>query len=140
MEENKQVLHSNSRITPYLTVKDINKSIDFYKNAFGFILSGEPWKDEEGNIVHAVMSYQEGIIFLRPESSQSKSKAPISLDIESSTWFCVNCDFNVDELFKQAVAAGVRVIYEPKDMPWARLFKVLDIDGYSWSFYQPNNT
>lgn len=39
MNENNKFI-GESRITPYLTVRDAKKAISFYKKAFGFALAG----------------------------------------------------------------------------------------------------
>lgn len=130
-------LIGESRITPYLTVRDVMKAIRFYENAFGFALADEPWRDDEGNITHVTLSYKDAVIFIRPESSQTKSKAPATLGVESPVWIVVNCTDGIDELYQQAVSAGAKVVHEPKDMAWGyRVFKVFDIDGHSWGFHQ----
>lgn len=40
-------------LTPYVTVQDAERSIQFYKNAFGFeLVENEFIKNNEGKIVH----------------------------------------------------------------------------------------
>lgn len=130
-------LIGEARITPYLTVRDVAKAIRFYEKAFGFVLADEPWKDDEGNITHVTMAYKDACIFIRPESPITKSKAPATLGAESPVWLCMNCDYGVDDLFKQAVAAGSQIVDGPEDKHWGyRVFKVFDLDGHSWSFHQ----
>jgi hypothetical protein len=47
---------------------------------------------------------------------------------------------DIDAHFERAQAAGARVVYPPEDTEWGtRRYRVLDPEGYEWSFgnYQP---
>lgn len=132
----KKVDNKLCRLTPYLTVRDLKKAISFYEKAFGFKLAEEPMKDDEGHDVHVVMSYKDAHIWLRPEHpTRTKSKAPVTLGVESPVWMCMTCDSDLEGLFKQAVNAGAEVVHEPHDRNGLRWFKVIDPDGHSWSFH-----
>lgn len=124
------------RLTPFLTVTDLNKAISFYEKAFGFKLVGEPLKDDKGQIVQVAMNYKDADIWLRPESSGTNSKAPATLKAESPVWICITCDSDLEMLFKQAVNAGAKIVHEPHERYGLRFFKVFDQDGHSWSFHQ----
>jgi uncharacterized glyoxalase superfamily protein PhnB len=53
---------------PYLVVKDIHKSIDFYVNAWGFKLLSK--NEHHGMVVHAILSYGSSTISLDPEGRE----------------------------------------------------------------------
>ena len=65
---------------PYLTVRNAEKAIEFYKGAFGFHLSSDPAKDEQGNIQHAEMKFGDDVIimFASEGAFGSLRKAPLS--------------------------------------------------------------
>ena len=50
----------NSRIiTPYLAVRDVEESIRFYRDAFGFrLVEREFLRNEEGKAVHVAMAFE----------------------------------------------------------------------------------
>lgn len=122
-------------LTPYITVRDPEKSLDFYQHAFGFKPSPQPLRDGSGKIVHAEMSYRDAYLMMGAEGAMgSTKKTPASSGIECPIGPYLYCD-DVDALFKQAVAAGAQSIMEPQEMFWGdRMCSVKDPDGYDWSF------
>jgi uncharacterized glyoxalase superfamily protein PhnB len=122
------------QLSPYLTVRDSAKSIDFYTKAFGFTLK-DAVKNEKGIIEHTEMRMQDVFIMFSPEGAYgSKKKAPVSLGIEIPLNLYIYCE-NVDELYKQAINHGAKSIMEPFDSFWGdRYCCVADPDGYEWGF------
>lgn len=49
---------------PYLTVRNAEEAIDFYKTAFGFELSSDPARDEQGSIQHAEMKFGDDVVVM----------------------------------------------------------------------------
>ncbi|MBS0285790.1 MAG: hypothetical protein JSR17_00315 [Proteobacteria bacterium] len=125
------------RLTPFLTVRDIDKAIRFYESALGFRQAHPPLLDDAGQVLQVVMSYADADIWLRPESVGTNSKAPITMGAESPVWICMTCASDLDVLYKQVLDAGAKVILEPHERYGLRWFKVQDPDGHSWSFHQP---
>lgn len=118
-------------LVPYLTVQNLQQAVEFYQNAFGFKYLGDNGHGKEN---HASMQFDDAIIMFRPESDDTASKAPATLDVEASAWFILYCD-DVDSLFEQAVAAGATVFQSPTNADWGeRWCKVVDPNGHSWSF------
>lgn len=124
-----------SWISPYLYVKDVDASIDFYKKAFGFEVLRDINKNEEGVSVHCECKYQDEVIMLGLEKafgedilspSSSGAPCPISLYL-----YCED----VDTLFERAKKAGATVLGEPEDQFWGdRMCRLKDPNGYLWSF------
>lgn len=124
------------QLFPYLTVKDAQKSIDFYTNAFGFHLSSETAKNDQGQIQHAEMRFgQEALIMFAPEGSWgSAKKAPASLGMTIPLTLYIYCE-NVDALYRQAMQNGALSTMEPNDGFWGdRVCSLIDPDGYEWMF------
>jgi uncharacterized glyoxalase superfamily protein PhnB len=116
-------------VTPSLTLKNSQKAIDFYKKAFGAkALDVFPTMDGKG-IMHATMQIGDSMVMMGDESPQCKSAestggSPISLFIYVP---------NVDEVFKQAVAAGATVTMPLMEQFWGdRCAGLKDPFGYSW--------
>lgn len=121
---------------PYLTVRNAEKSIDFYKKAFGFEASSEPAKDDQGHIQHAEMKFGDDVIIMfAPEGAYgSPRKAPISLAVTPSLLIYIYCP-DVDALHRQAVAHGAQSTIDPNDGFWGDRFCCLvDPDGHEWTF------
>ncbi len=122
-------------LTPYLTVRDAEKSLDFYTRAFGFEAGMEPMRDSSGKINHAEMRYREAYIMMAPEGVWGgTSQAPVTSGTEVPLGLYVYCD-DVDGFYKNAVDQGAESVDEPNDMFWGdRMCTLRDPDGYVWSF------
>lgn len=121
---------------PYLTVRNSEKAIDFYKKAFSFELNTEPAKDEKGQIQHAEMKFGDDVLIMfAPEGAYgSLKKAPASLGVVPSDVFYVYCE-DVDAFYKKAINQGAKSLVEPNDGFWGDRFCCLaDPDGYEWMF------
>ncbi|HEU4416757.1 MAG TPA: VOC family protein [Candidatus Angelobacter sp.] len=118
-------------VTPGLVVKDANKAIDFYKRALGAQeLVRMPGPD--GKIMHAELKIGDSIIFLSDEMpNPGNVKSPQSLGGCTGT---LNIYVpNVDETFKQAIAAGGKETMAVADQFWGdRYGSLVDPFGYSW--------
>jgi uncharacterized glyoxalase superfamily protein PhnB len=115
-------------LTPFLTVRDAARAIEFYKNAFGAQERGA-MKGPDGKIMHAEMMIGDSIIMLFPEfgalSPQSTGGAGMGLHIYLD---------GVDAAFDRAVKAGAEVEMPVMDQFWGdRYGKLKDPFGHHWS-------
>ena len=118
-------------ITPYMTVRDAARAIEFYKQAFGAVERGA-MKAPDGKIVHAELLIGDSIIMLADEfpqfgalSPQSTGGAGMGLHIYLE---------DVDAAFERAVKAGATVEMPVADMFWGdRYGKLADPFGHKWS-------
>jgi uncharacterized glyoxalase superfamily protein PhnB len=95
-------------VTPSLVVRDAAKAIEFYKKALGAQeLSRMPGPD--GKIMHAELKIGDSVVFIADENPQMVNiKSPQTLGgCTGSLNIYVP---NVDELFKQAIAAGEKIL------------------------------
>lgn len=121
-------------LSPYLAVRSLDRSADFYAKAFGFKTKG--MKDHNGNINHINVFHKNTVLFMiHPESSMgSPARSPSTLNVSAPLSFYVFVD-NVDKIYEKAIASGCRSVVSPEDFYWGdRMCTVTDIDGYSWSF------
>lgn len=118
-------------VTPYLTVNDAARAIDFYKRAFG---AQELSRVEApgGKIAHADIKIGDSIVMLADEMPGTSVRSPLSL---SGTTGGVHLYVeNADALFNQAVSAGAHVEAPLTDMFWGdRYGRLKDPFGHSWS-------
>ncbi|UTW44676.1 VOC family protein [bacterium SCSIO 12696] len=122
-------------LTPYLTVRDADASLDFYQKAFGFTV-GESTQSPEGVTIHAEMMYKRKIVAMfAPEGAFGGIAAtPAHNHIVSAVNLYVYVD-NVDALTERAREAGAYILAEPMDSPWGdRTALISDWDGHRWMF------
>ena len=118
-------------VTPYITVKDAARAIDFYKRAFG---AKEIMRMDgpDGKIPHAELKIGDSMVMLADEMPGNNAKSPQSLGGTTIGIFVYTED--VDHMFKQAVSAGAKVDMPLDDMFWGdRYGKLTDPFGHTWS-------
>lgn len=122
------------QLSAYLTVKDADKSIDFYSQAFGFVID-EVSNDEKGVPQHVSMKKEDAVIMFAPEGAWgSTKKTPANLNVSCPMSLYIYCE-DVDKLYKQAISYGAKSVTEPNDSFWGdRFCAVMDMDGYEWWF------
>ena len=110
-------------VTPYLTVRDAPKIIEFLQQAFGAKISHEPIKRPDGTIMHAQVTVGDSPIMIGEESEMAKPTT-------SSLYLYVS---DVDSVYQRAVKAGGNTVMEPTDMFYGdRSGAVKDPSGNSW--------
>ncbi|SRR6266545_2666432 len=117
--------------TPYLTLNECARAIDFYKKAFG---AQEIMRMESlpGKIGHAELKIGDSFVMLADEMPGGGNRAPKSLGGTTAGVFLYVTD--VDAAFKQAVDAGAKADMQPADMFWGDRFgRLTDPFGHSWS-------
>jgi PhnB protein len=118
-------------VTPYLTVQDAAKAIEFYKQAFGATESMR-LVDPSGTIGHAEIIIGTSPIMLSDEfpemgihSPQTLGGSPMSIHLYVE---------DVDATFNQAIAAGAKEVMAIKDQFYGdRTGKVIDPFGHTWT-------
>ena len=118
-------------LTPFMTVHDAARAIEFYKKAFGATERGV-MKGQDGKVMHAELMIGDSIVMLADEfpefgalSPQSTGGAGMGLHIYVE---------DVDTAFARAVKAGANVEMPVSDMFWGdRYGKLQDPFGHKWS-------
>lgn len=118
-------------VTPYLTVNDAARALEFYKRAFGaqeVVRMDGP----DGKIGHSEIKIGDSIVMLGDEMPGMGNRSPQSLG--GTTAGVMLYVENVDTVFNQAVSAGAQVEAPVADMFWGdRYGKLKDPFGHSWS-------
>lgn len=118
-------------ITPYMTVRDAAKAIEFYKQAFGAVEKGVS-KGPDGKIMHAELRIGDSIFMLADEFPEFNSLSPQSTGGSGMGLHIYTED--VDSAFDRAVKAGATVEMPVGDMFWGdRYGKLADPFGHKWS-------
>ena len=118
-------------ITPYMTVRDAVRAIEFYKQAFGAKEKGA-MTGPDGKVMHAELVIGDSIIMLADEFPEFGSLSPQSTG-GSGTGLHIYIE-DVDSAFDRAVKAGATVEMPVADMFWGdRYGKLRDPFGHKWS-------
>ncbi len=122
------------QMSPYLVVKDIKKSIEFYNKALGFEID-EQMDDENGNPQHVSMKFGESVIMFCQEGAfGNPKKSPATQNVIMPINMYLYCE-DADSSYKQAIDNGAKSVIEPNDSFWGdRFCSVLDPDHYEWAF------
>ena len=122
-------------IIPYLTVQDVSRSLEFYRDAYGFVPTGEPMMDGNGNLLHAEMTHENGMIMMGREGAwDHQTKSPSTTHVRPPVSLYVYVK-NVDQHYLKAKEAGARIIEPPADLFWGdRVYQSTCIDGFHWTF------
>ena len=118
-------------LTPFLTVRDAERAIEFYKNAFGAEDRGI-FKGPDGKVMHAEIKIGDSVVMLSDEfpdfgsvSPQGLGGSPMGLHIYVP---------DVDASFERAVKAGAQVEMPVMDQFWGdRYGRLKDPFGHKWS-------
>ena len=116
---------ANSNIAPWMTVRDAQKALDYYKAAFGAVeLYRLPADD--GSLAVAQLSVGGAVFWLQADSNVSPSGAgsgPVRMILSVD---------DPDAVFDRAVAAGAAVVAGiHEDYGW-RTGRVTDPFGFDW--------
>ncbi len=118
-------------LTPYFTVRDAARAIEFYKQAFGAQERGV-LKTPDGKVGHAELQIGDSILMLGDEWPDMGVLSPQSIG-GSASGIHIYVD-NVDEAFERAVKAGAQVEQPVADQFWGdRYGKLKDPFGHRWS-------
>ncbi len=119
-------------ITPYITVKDANRAIEFYKKAFGAEEIMRMSRPDGRGIMHAELKIGDSRLFLSDEAPDCANRSPESLG-GTSGGICLYVK-DVDTVFERAKSAGAEVRMPLADMFWGDRFGTLvDPFGHEWS-------
>ena len=118
-------------VTPYLTVRDAAKAIEFYRRAFGATERGRLIMPD-GKVGHAELVIGNSIVMLADEFAHSGNHWPQSL--KGATAGLALYVEDVDAAFARAVEAGATVKEPVGVKPWGdRAGSVTDPFGHKWT-------
>jgi len=119
-------------VTPYMTVRNAARAIEFYKQAFGAVEKGGIMKSPDGKVAHAELQIGDSILMLGDEFPQMGALSPQSTGGAGMGLHIYVED--VDSAFDRAVKAGATVEMPVADMFWGdRYGKLADPFGHKWS-------
>jgi catechol 2,3-dioxygenase-like lactoylglutathione lyase family enzyme len=121
-----------------ITVKDLGKSLDFYRTLGLMIPEGQ---DNEHHVEFTSENgYSIGFI---PESTMLHTDPTWTAPMGNNRiglQFACNSASEVDEIYQKLVTAGHRSFKEPWDAFWGQRFaQIIDPDGNNVGFFAPLN-
>ncbi len=119
-------------ITPFLTVRDAARVIDFYKEAFGAQERSRMLTPDGKWVAHVELMIGDSVFMLSDEMPGQECESPQSLG-GTTVGFYLYVD-DVDAAFDRAVAAGATAKRPVQDMFWGdRTGEVFDPAGHLWT-------
>ena len=128
--------------------EDVGAAIDWLGAAFGFLESGERFRDGEGHVTHAELSLDGASVFLGWPGADYRSPNRHAQECEQAArwldtpWVVDGVYVEVDDVdahYERAKAAGATIIRELEDLPFGRLYSAADLEGHRWMFMQPSS-
>ena len=117
-------------LNAYVTIKNCNQAIDFYKKAFGAI-EKERLLTPDGLIAHASLEIEGSLLMMSDENAMMGNKSPDSLGGNPMAFSLYVRD--VDKVFKTALDAGGKVVMPVDDQFYGDRSGTLDDPfGYRW--------
>jgi uncharacterized glyoxalase superfamily protein PhnB len=121
---------------PSLAYKDSRAALKWLESAFGFEPS-EVLTDAQGNIVHAEMTHDGGVVMIGSEWADW-TRSPASLGGKNTQRVHVRIGRGIDEHCARARQAGAKIVMELADQFYGdRTYIAADPEGHYWTFSQP---
>jgi predicted enzyme related to lactoylglutathione lyase len=119
---------------PYLAVGNARAAIDWYVDALGATVVGEPIVMDDGRIGHAELALAGGVLYLADEYPEIGLKAPDPQATSVSLMLHVP---DTDATLQRARERGAQVQREPYENYGARNATIIDPFGHRWMLSGP---
>jgi len=116
-----------------LTVADVKRSIEYYRDQLGFHLE---WDAAPQFAMLRIGGAAGGTVGLLHWSEAKKEGAQEMSSLQSKAIHVELSTDDLDGLYRQLLHRGVKVDIPPHDEPWERSMTIFDPDGYSIEFAQ----
>lgn len=115
-----------------ISVTDLEKSVDFYKNGFGFPTKGI----QDGNQEHCMFDLDDNfcLVLYRRQDFLALTANPNQTEKSSGFILSHNAQSKeqVEEIVKSALKVGATQIGQTQDEPWGYSASIADLDGHQW--------
>jgi len=123
-------------LSPALAVRDMKKTIEFYKNSLGFnMVMVSPDAD---NPAYAELSKDSmALMFILAKDCAIGSEEKLGVGVN----LYLQIDGDIDQYYQELKKRGVRIAVDIADEPYGiRDFTVEDVNGYQLTFNQVSKT
>ncbi|NYJ05955.1 VOC family protein [Petropleomorpha daqingensis] len=121
-------------LTPYLSVRDARAAMDFYCEAFGARVVGDPYVMDDDRIGHAEMEIAGTRLYLADDHPELGLSGPQEGQVSVSLNLAVS---DVDAAVARAADLGATVQRPPADAAYGRTGVVVDPYGHRWILQTP---
>jgi uncharacterized glyoxalase superfamily protein PhnB len=135
------VKNTTASIIPGMQYRDAAAAVEWLCNAFGFEKRAA-YTDDAGNVVHAELTFGNGMITLGPKRDTPFGKFLKHPDeiggCETQAAYIIVAD--ADAVYERAKAAGAEILLDISTKDYGgRDFTCRDLEGHIWSFgtYDP---
>jgi predicted enzyme related to lactoylglutathione lyase len=124
--------NANRLTAVVFTVSDLDRSVELYQDGFGLDLHIDDHEGDDRWISgrHAATSWTDGAFIhfalYATKDGEATTRAQIAFRV-----------VDLDAAHARAIAAGARVIHEPKTQPWGRSARYYDLDDNIIELTQP---
>lgn len=119
---------------PYLAVADARAAIDWYVDALGASVLGEPIAMDDGRIGHAELMIGDGVLYLADEYPEFGLKAPAPQAVSVSLMLQVR---DTDATLERCRESGAEVLREAYENYGSRNATIVDPFGHRWMLSGP---
>ncbi len=120
------------QITPYLLYENLDASVDWLIDTFGFTESVR-MPGPDGKAIHAELKMGPGVVMMGTPGPDYKNPKHVGANTQL-TYVYVD---DVDKHYENAKAAGAKILNEPADQFYGdRTYGAEDPEGHHWSFGQ----
>ena len=123
-----------SAALPYLSVANAREAIDWYVDALGAVVIGEPIVMDDGRIGHAELALGGGMFYLADEYPEIGMKAPAP---QAVSVMLVVAVADTDSAVERARDRGATVRQETREAHGSRNAAIIDPFGHCWSLNGP---
>ena len=117
-------------MTPMLAVRNVRRAVEFCTQGLGFKLRGM-MEGPGGIVTHAELKLRDAVLMLSPEEPGHNSLSAQTIGNTPATLYIMV--ENVDDVYKQAVAAGGKTLMPVTEMFWGdRCCMIADAEGNKW--------
>ncbi|QFZ19989.1 VOC family protein [Saccharothrix syringae] len=123
-----------TQLHAYFGYRDAPAALRWLKEAFGFETTMN-FPDEHGGVMHAELRLDDAVVIVFSDRD-GYQRPPRRGDTGGfGVYLTLADEAAVDALYARAVAAGAVTVWEPAGTEWGNYrFRVLDPEGYEWSF------
>jgi predicted enzyme related to lactoylglutathione lyase len=123
-----------SAALPYLAVADARAAIDWYLDALGATLVGDPIVMDDGRIGHAELALAGGVLYLADEYPELGLRAPSPRAASVSLMLAVT---DTDAALERVRARGAAVHQDAREAHGSRNATIVDPFGHRWMLSGP---
>jgi uncharacterized glyoxalase superfamily protein PhnB len=124
-----------SKLTPYLAVRDARAAIDWYTDALGARVIGDPYVMDDDRIGHAELDVGGATLYLADAHPELGLTPPEPGRVSVTLQLTVP---DVDAAVERAAQVGATVERPPADAPYGRTGVLLDPYGHRWMLQTPS--